>query len=127
MNNREKILAEKRHVTMTMTNLVRYIAFGLVIATYSLFTTTSDFAKVLLLNYRELLLCVSILGSLTIVLDYFQFLSGYLSIKKTLKSSDYQYDNTFIFYKLRGWLFIIKQIVITIALVLFCYVMVRAI
>lgn len=121
-------MEEKKHTSSKISDLVRYISFGLVAITYALFTSTAAFAEDLLEQYKTLMLWASFFGGITIAFDYLQFLCGYLSTNKALIRSDNPntYDDKWITYKARKWFFWMKQATVSVGLALFCYSMIAS-
>jgi hypothetical protein len=111
MSNRDKVLEEYRNVSSKITDLCRNIGFGLVAVVYSIFTSDSKAVNELYSQYSFFLLLVALFGVLTIILEYFQFLGGYFSVKDTLKNheTDCLYDENLFWYKLRDYSFFLKQ------------------
>lgn len=107
-----KVLEEKRHVSSKISDLSRYIGFGLVAVAYAILT--SDSAPILKLygERRILVLAAAGLGTLAIIFDYIQFLAGYLAVQKALKNveGEFKYDDTSVSYKLRSLAFWGKQL-----------------
>lgn len=109
-DQRKKVLEEKRHVSSRVSDLCRYIGFGVVAVTWTLITSTSDFATSITTNYRTWLMLSAIGGILTILFDYLQFLAGYLSVNEALNRTDNTYDDKSLAYKSRKVLFWLKQV-----------------
>lgn len=113
-----KRLSEKEARTRNISDLTRYIAFGLMALTYTVFTSKSDFSTSLIEDYEGLFLTASIMGVLSIASDYLQNLCGYISVKKALIESDYRYSRKWISYKLITLFFGVKQLAALIGVVL---------
>ncbi|MBA6408719.1 hypothetical protein H4J63_05035 [Pseudoalteromonas sp. 5Ae-yellow] len=122
---REKRLKEKKIRTSKISDLVRYVSFGLVALTYSIFTSKADFAVLLLQNSKNLFLWASLLGALAILFDYFQYLSGYIAVNKSLAMTgdNIDYNKKWISKRLIKPLFIFKQILAFSGIVLICIAM----
>lgn len=119
----EKRISEKVARTTKISDLTRYISFGLVALTYSIFTSKSEFAVLLLENFKSLFLYASLSGFIAIFFDYLQYLFGYISVNKALKESDHQYDNEWCSYRLIKLLFVGKQLFVLIGVFLVCVAM----
>ena len=115
--NEKQRLSEKEARTRNISDLTRYIAFGLMALTYTVFTSESDFSASLIGNYEVLFLAASIAGVVSISSDYLQNLFGYISVERALKESDYKYSKKWISYKLIRLFFLIKQAAVLIGVV----------
>jgi len=122
-HRREQVLDEQRHVTEKITDLVRYIGFGVAAICYSIFTSDSAFSKELLNDYKNHLLISAMLAVLTVLFDYLQFLFGYISVRKALRNTtdDYKYLSDNLFYKGRFIFYYTKQITVLSAVLLLLY------
>lgn len=109
---RERALEEKKNVSLRISDLCRYIGFGLVAVVFTILSSDSKLIIGIYENYKGWLLIASVLGILTIILDYLQFLSGYRVVQKALGNieGDYLYDDTSFWYWLRNFAFMAKQI-----------------
>ncbi len=109
---RERVLEEKKNVSSRISDLCRYIGFGLVAVVFTILSSDSELVIGIYENYTGWLLSASVLGTLTIILDYLQFLSGYRVVQKALcnKKGNYMYDDTSFWYWLRNFAFMAKQI-----------------
>jgi len=75
-NNMDSVLDEQRHVSSKISDLCRYIGFGITAAVYSIFVSKSDFAMSLLASDKLLLVLTAITAIVIILFDYLQFLCG---------------------------------------------------
>lgn len=109
---RNKVLEEKRHVSSRISDLSRYIGFGLVAVTYAILTSDSAVIARLYGGRQLLLLVAAGFGMLAVILDYVQFLSGYFAVQSALENVDgeFKYDDESISYRLRSVAFWGKQI-----------------
>ncbi|MDI1227069.1 MAG: hypothetical protein PSY14_05240 [bacterium] len=128
MNNKSEenfkdVLDEQRHVTENVTELCRYISFGILATCYALFTSDAVFAKKILENNQNWILASALSASLAIASDYLQFLAGYVSVRKALKNKkgNFNYDPDSRSQKFRYGLFIMKQILVTTSVLFFVY------
>lgn len=108
---RNKVLEEKRHVSSKISDLSRYIGFGLVAVAYAILTSSSADIASLYGERRFLVLLAAAFGTLAVILDYVQFLSGYLAVQAALKNKvgEFEYDDSSFSYKLRSGAFWGKQ------------------
>lgn len=109
---RKNVLEEKFKVSSRISDLSRYIGFGLVAVVYTILTSDSQAIANLYGNRTTLLLAAACLGAVAIVLDYVQFLAGYFSVQEALKNEGegYRYDDQSIAYKARNFAFWAKQV-----------------
>ncbi len=109
---RKVVLEEKRHVSSKISDLSRYIGFGLVAVVYTILTSDSKSVTKIYENYTFLLLLVAELGAATILIDYLQFVGGYFAVEAALKNEDdsYRYNPKSFWYQLRIITFWIKQV-----------------
>ena len=121
-----KVLEQQQHVTEKISDLCRYIGFGIAAACYAIFTSTSDFSVELVAENQAALLFCAGFAVFTILLDYLQFLSGYISVRYALKDSKYQYNKKKITYKLRFIFFYIKQVTVSVTVIILLYTLYEA-
>jgi hypothetical protein len=124
---RTKTLDEKRHVSQKLSDLIRYISFGIIAACYSLFTSETKIILEILARYKFHLSVATEFAILSIAIDYLQFLFAYLSTNKALRNQNNLYDKSSICYQWRGYCFHLKQGTTLIAIGFFLYVGFRAI
>lgn len=124
--DREKRLSEKETRTKGISDLTRYISFGLVALTYSLFTSKAVFAVALLTNHKVLFLLASLFGAIAIAFDYFHYLCGYVAVNKALKKENSLYEKSWLSYWLIKPLFILKQLSAVSGVVLVCIAMIKS-
>ena len=107
----EKVLEEKRHVSSRVSDLCRYIGFGLVAVVFVLLSSGSDYAKGVVSQHQNMLLFIGGTGCLTVIFDYLQFFAGYITVNRALKNTErnYNYDDKSLSYKIRNWCFILSS------------------
>jgi hypothetical protein len=107
----DKVLEEKRHVSSRVSDLCRYIGFGLAAVVFLLLSSNSGYAKSVALQHQNMLLLIGGTGCLTVIFDYLQFLAGYFTVNRAINNTEnnYEYDRKWPAYKLRIWSFYIKQ------------------
>lgn len=108
-NQRDKRHDEKRRMSNRVSDLCRYIGFGVVAVTWTLVTSTSDFATGVTAEYRTWLMLSASGGILTVLFDYLQYLAGYWSANEALSREDNLFDDASLAYKSRRILFWAKQ------------------
>jgi hypothetical protein len=107
---RERLLEQKKEVTSRISDLCRYIGFGLMIVFFTL--KSGGFAKYLEspTTVQSVLIWVfGAAGALTIVSDYFQYVAANASVEAALRRKEQNYDEAAWAYRLRVWLFVVKQ------------------
>lgn len=111
--NYKAVIEEQRHVTGHITTLCRYIGFGLVAIVYAILTSKSAFATEAVGANKALLLFIGGTGCVIVLVDYLQFLFGYISVRAALgnESNKYRYDDHSWSWNARSALFVVKQIV----------------
>jgi hypothetical protein len=125
---RKAVLEEKKHVSSKISDLSRYIGFGLVAVVYTILTSDSELVISIYRNYTSWLLGVAVLGIFTIILDYLQFLGGYFNVQNALKNKEgnYSYNNESCSYKLRDIAFKFKQVTAFLGAFILIYVIARS-
>lgn len=131
---KSSVLAEKRTNTTKMSDLIRYVSFGLLAVYYSILTSDSDFAKLIISNSSTLLQLIAIAGVGAILCDYIQYWCGAKNSEASLASplldehgnpsDEYTYPDD-VFKKLRLLFFRVKQGltfagVVILIIVIFC-------
>ncbi|MER9914011.1 hypothetical protein NKJ71_25630 [Mesorhizobium sp. M0050] len=93
MLKRSHFLDEKKSVSTTISELCRYIAFGLLVAFYTVSVDNSEFSKTLK-TYGVLVFLIGFSGAMAILCDYLQYLCGLTTINRALATKVYEYDDT---------------------------------
>lgn len=126
---RSAVLEEKRHVSAKISDLTRYIGFGLVAVCYAIVTSESATTQSLYGDQPRLLLLAAGLGSLSIVLDYLQFLGGYFAVNTALKNVDggFKYNSDSLAYKVRRFCYAAKQFAAMAGAICFCVAVAKSI
>jgi hypothetical protein len=125
----EKIIEELHFLSDRISTQVRTIAVSLIALVWVLLIGTKDAPFTPAPADRVRLLGVAGLSLSAMVLDYLQYLFGYLSAdttraraeKSPAKSADYDYDDWRL--SLRRGLFWVKQLVLLAALIIFALVL----
>jgi len=124
-DKRKAVLDEKRHVSSRISDLSRYMGFGLVAVVYTILTSNSRLVMSIYTNYSGWLLGVAVLGIITIISDYLQFLAGYVNVQNALRNEvgNFEYDDKSLSYWFRNFAFKLKQITALLgALILICVI-----
>ncbi len=121
-----------------MSDLARYIGYGLAAITTTVFNSDSVFSRVLVTNFKVEILLASILGCAAIVFDYLQYLFGYMNAKiadKNLKPMEHSsaaevsafkiYNSKSLLYRARFWCFCLKHASVAIGAGMFIYILAR--
>jgi hypothetical protein len=111
MVERKSVLAQSDAVSTKISDLVRYISFGILAVAYSIFTSESDFAKELLRSSALVVLAMAALSACSIVFDYLQYLFGFFNSQIALGQGgdDLSYPKGLFLYG-RYLFFYLKQI-----------------
>jgi hypothetical protein len=125
VRRRQKIQDDKDFGSSRVSESARYIGFGLAAATIALLTSDAAFAKKIIVSNEGLILAASSFGCATILLDYFQYISAYLSSEEAGQNKDggYQYLTQSFWYRVRRWFFWTKQWSAVIGAVIFISVL----
>lgn len=120
---REKVLEQKELVSSRISDLSRYVGFGLVAVVYATLTSEDSAAGQLFTTQQTKLLIAAGFGALAILFDYLQFFAGYLSVQKALKNEagGYQYDDNSAWYWIRSIMFWAKQLMAVLGTAIFCW------
>jgi hypothetical protein len=108
---RKRVLEEKSKVSTRISDLSRYIGFGLVAVVYTILSSSAPRVVSIYEHYTNWLLWVAVLGVITIILDYLQYLGGYNAVQQALKNDvgNFEYDDESCWYQLRNGAFFFKQ------------------
>ncbi|EJK2116998.1 hypothetical protein [Vibrio navarrensis] len=126
MSEKDRI-AEKVKRSEKISDLTIYISFGLIAVTFTLFSSSSEFAKELLSNHEKLFLIASLCGFMSVFSHYLQYVFGYQATSKALKSDDYMYDRNWWSHKIIKPLFFIKQLLAIAGVVFVGFAMLQTI
>jgi len=105
----DSLYDQQRHVTSNITDMCRYINFGIIAACYALIASSNAGAALLFELTPRLILGAAVFSSLSLLLDYLQFAAGYISVCEAIKSSDFQYNTRSLSYRARRIFFFAKQ------------------
>jgi hypothetical protein len=111
MNAKRDRFADKKDVSGRIGETSRFIAFGLVALVFAIHSSSNDLSTSIITNNRFLLNLAGLLGCLSIISDYLQYLCGYISVNDALLREDdsYRYDQSKLAYKGRHLFFWTKQ------------------
>ncbi|MER9266610.1 hypothetical protein NKI63_18880 [Mesorhizobium sp. M0410] len=110
--NRDRLLDDQRGVTARISDACRLVGFGLLAVFYAIKTGDGAFATSVKADHRCLLMAMGAIGLLSIIMDYLQYMFGWVSIKDAKKSNDQLYDDDKFAHKARAFLFEAKQYVV---------------
>ena len=122
MATRKDILDQSQHTSNKVSDLCRFVGFGVIAVAWTALNSTSDFATTIASDYRVQLVWSAIFGILTIAFDYLQFLSGYISAQSALASERNSYDKGSVSYKARRACFKLKQVTVGIGIGILLFV-----
>ncbi|MEQ8295224.1 MAG: hypothetical protein RIB55_01935 [Nitratireductor sp.] len=108
-SRRIKRIDEKAAVTSKISDTTRFVAFGLLVIFYGIHIGDDSFATQARNEYPNLHFFMGLLSALAILLDYLQYVFGFVSVEDALKSESQEYDSTHIAYKARDYAFKWKQ------------------
>jgi len=126
MADRNRVLDQKTHVSGKISDMCRYIGFGVVAVAWTTLNSSAAFSVSVASNHRTALIGSAIFGILTVAFDYLQFLCGYFSINEALKSSTNEYDSSSASYRFRSHFFWAKQVTAALAMLFLLYVVLRS-
>ncbi|MGX9143675.1 hypothetical protein [Mesorhizobium sp. 128a] len=109
MLKRSHFLEEKKSLSTTISELCRYIAFGLLVAFYTVSVDSSEFSKTLK-TCGVLVFLIGFCGAMAILCDYLQYVCGLITINRALATKVYEYDDTSWAYRGRQGAFEAKRV-----------------
>lgn len=109
---RKSVLEAKQHLTGKVSELCRYIGFGLLALVYGLFTTSAPEVAALVSANRIVLYVIGACAGAVILFDYLQYLFAIRAVDVALANEEgrYLYKRKQASYVLRGAFFSLKQI-----------------
>jgi hypothetical protein len=125
------IVEELRFISDRLSTQVRMLALGLLAVSWTILVGESAFLRKLSVDLGNSLLLISALSVFVLLLDFLQYVIGYVNAKKELDaaeakgSTDVTFDPGRFTYRLRTLLFWTKQIVLVATLVMFLSVLIR--
>lgn len=122
MTDRQRVIDHKTHVSGKISDMCRYIGFGVIAVAWMTLNSSADFSVSLASEFQMELTISAIFGILTVAFDYLQFLCGYFSVNDALKSKDNDYDSSSLPYKFRSHFFWAKQFTAASAILILLYV-----
>lgn len=105
---RAQRIEDKKEVTGKISDTTRFVAFGLLVAFYSIHAAGEGFAAQLKQQWF-LLLAMGLSAALAILCDYLQYVFGLMSVEQALKRETLDYDNESCAYRARKFMFDAKQ------------------
>ncbi|TIT42764.1 MAG: hypothetical protein E5W76_09285 [Mesorhizobium sp.] len=110
--NRDRLLDDQKSVTARISDACRLVGFGLLAVFYAIKTGDGAFAIGAKADHQCLLMTMGAIGILSVIMDYRQYMFGWMSIKDAKRSRDQLYDDTKFAHKARAFLFEAKQYVV---------------
>lgn len=92
MLERNDFLKAKESLSSTISELCRYIAFGLLVAFYTIRVDSSNFAGTLR-GEGLLVFLIGLCGALAVLCDYLQYVCGLVTVNRALSTEVYEYDD----------------------------------
>jgi len=129
----KEIIEELRFISDRLSTQVRMVALGLLAITWTILVGESAFLRKLSEGLGKSLLLISVLSVFVLLVDFLQYVIGYIYVNKTLKAAEAQgltetnFDPDSWLFKSRSILFWTKQFVLIATLVFFlavltCYI-----
>lgn len=121
---REKRLEEKRNVTGKVSEICRFIGFGLLIIywTAQFGETKLDLSGYGISSHRAIFL-IGLSGGLAILADYIQYAAGAFAVKRALDNHPtYKYISNSWSYRARWLAYIVKQAMVFLGSMVVIYV-----
>ena len=133
MPDLKEIAKELEFISDKLSTQVRTVALGLLAITWAILVGDSTFLRKLSEGLGKSLLLIAVLSIFVLLVDFIQYVIGYIYVHKTLKAAERQdlteidYDPESSLYRFRSILFWTKQFVLIVTLVFFlgvlaCYV-----
>jgi hypothetical protein len=110
---RAKRLAEKADVTARISDTTRFVAFGLLVAFYTVHAGENPFATALK-EQGLLLFVMGVSAAFAILFDYVQYVCGRISVEAALRRPTVDYDETSWSYRVRVDAFAGKQALVIV-------------
>ena len=109
---KDRVQQDKDFTSARISDLSRYIGFGLAGVVFLLLTSSSDYAEAMVRNFQAPLVLSATLGCLTVLFDYLHYFFGYLSSRTTAKDTErnYQFNPQSKLYVWRFRFFWAKQV-----------------
>ena len=109
---RRERFADKKETSGRIGETSRFIGFGLVALVFTIHGSEKQFAMEIRNSYEFMVNLMGLLGCLTILTDYLQFVCGYFSVSDALKRPErsYSYNRKTTAYQGRVVFFWIKQV-----------------
>ena len=126
-----EIVEELGFISDRLSTQVRMIAIGLLAVTWAIFVGESSFLRKLAEGLGKSLLIVSALSVLVLLVDFLQYVTGYVFVRRTLKAAEAQglnkieYDSESPLFKVRSIFFWTKQFILILTIALFLVVLVN--
>lgn len=126
---RRAVLDQKQYVSSKIGEACRFIGFGLVAIAYALLSSDKVFAQDAISRFGGYLKLAGALGAATVLFDYVQYVSGYVSANSALSRSadgehSYLFKKSWPSYKLRELSFVLKQAFALLGAIILTIVMV---
>ena len=126
MADRQNVLDQKTHVSGKISDMCRYVGFGVIAVAWTTLNSSADFSISVASGFHMELTVSALFGILTVAFDYLQFLCGYFSVNDALKAENNNYDSSSLSYRFRSHFFWAKQVTAAGAILILLYVVFRS-
>jgi len=121
-SNEANVVAERDFSSARISDTCRFIAFGILAATFSLLIADPKTeAHALLAANRNMFLLSAELSALALIFDYLHYVCANSAANAALKTN-FLYDITSLSYRLGGKLYYAKQIMVIVSALIFVVV-----
>lgn len=120
----DTVQEDLNYLSSQISSQTRYIAFILIASSFSLIVSGNPTAVIILSKYKFPLLFSSVMGSITLILDLFQYIIGYIYSKKIFDKEITDFSKSNPYYKARTRCFWAKIITILIGAIVFIVILI---
>ncbi len=126
---KKDVLDELHTLSDKISSQTRSIGLGLIAVVWALITGSKDVPPVVEAGKRHVLLIILLLSIVALLVDYLQYVSGYLNDLRLVRKAEMRREEAIVFhksgflYRFRAWCFVGKQITILSAVVLLAVVL----
>lgn len=122
MIDRKDVLQQFDSVSTKVSDLARFISFGILALAYSIFSSESTFNAELLESSRHIIMGMAAAAACAILFDYLQYLFGFFNSQAALnkKTQPISYSKGLFWYG-RYFFFYAKQVLVLISASLLLY------
>jgi hypothetical protein len=127
----KEVIEELRFISDRLSTQARMVALGVLAISWTILIGESAFLRKLSEELGKKLLLISALSIFVLLVDFLQYVVGYIFVNRTLKKAEAEslaetdFDRTSFMFKLRSLFFWAKQVVLIATLVIFLVVLIR--